>query len=93
MNQNQTAAIDFNRMDNNFGGWSPQEAVQIFGQELTEFEKIEVGYYQRIYTIGNIRRENRYSIADKDGFYNTKIGEHLGYRYIIQKIIDKGAFG
>ena len=60
---------------------------------LTEFEKIEIGNYSRVYTIGNVRRENQYSIADKEGFYNTRVGEHLGYRYLIRKIIDKGSFG
>lgn len=81
------------RKDKSFNGWSPQEALEMFGHELTEFEKIEVGNYSRVYTIGNVRRENQYSIADKDGFYNTKVGEHLGYRYLIKKIIDKGSFG
>ena len=39
-----------------------------------------------------MRRENSYSIADKDGFYNIRVGEHLGYRYLIRKIIGKGSF-
>lgn len=76
-----------------FNGWSPQEALEIFGHQLTEFEKIELGNYLRIYTIGDIRRENQYSIADKDGFYMTRVGEQLGYRYLVRKVIDKGSFG
>jgi len=39
-------------------GWSAQEALEQFGHELTEFEKIELGNYSRIYAIGNVRREN-----------------------------------
>ena len=74
-------------------GWSAQEALEQFGHELTEFEKIELGNYSRIYAIGNVRRENQYSIANQDGFYNTRVGEQLGYRYLIKKVIDKGAFG
>ncbi len=49
--------------------------------------------FDKIYTIGKIRRFNQYQIADKDGQYNIKVGEHLAYRYEIVKIIDKGAFG
>lgn len=49
--------------------------------------------FDKIYTIGKIRRFNQYQIADKDGQYNIKVSEHLAYRYEIVKIIDKGAFG
>ena len=34
-----------------------------------------------------------HDIADKEGFYRTMIGEQLGYRYEVKKIIDKGSFG
>ena len=37
-------------------GLSPHEALEQYGQELTEFERIELGVYERIYTIGKIRR-------------------------------------
>jgi hypothetical protein len=60
---------------------------------LTEFEKIELGMYDRIYTIGCVRRQNQYLLADKDGSYLTQIGEQLGYRYEVIKVIDSGAFG
>jgi hypothetical protein len=43
--------------------------------------------------VGRVRRSNQYSIADKEGFYTARIGEQLGYRYEIKKIIDKGSFG
>lgn len=69
------------------------EAMEIFGHELTEFEKIELGMFDKIYTIGKVRRFNQYQIADKDGQYIIKVGEHLAYRYEVVKIIDKGAFG
>ena len=52
-----------------------------------------MGMYERIYTIGKVRRQNQYQIADKDGQYLIRIGEHLGYRYEVVKLIDKGAFG
>jgi len=41
----------------------------MFASELTEFEKIELGIHDRIYTIGKVRRQNQFSIADKEGQY------------------------
>ena len=41
-------------------GYGPQEALELFGPELTEFEKIELGIFEKIYTIGKVRRQNQY---------------------------------
>ena len=41
-----------------WGGYTPEEALEFFKNELTELEKIEVGVYDRIYTIGTVRRYN-----------------------------------
>ena len=60
---------------------------------LTELEKIELGLFERIYTIGNVRRNNQYSLVNKEGYYITEVGEQIGYRYEVIKIIDQGAFG
>lgn len=60
---------------------------------MTEFEKIEVGIHDRVYTIGKVRRNNQFSISDKEGQYQIQVGEHLNYRYEVVKIIDSGAFG
>ena len=32
------------------------DALEIYDQELTEFEKIEMVMYERIFTIGKVRR-------------------------------------
>ena len=45
-------------------GYCPQDALEMFANELTEFEKIEMSMFERIYTIGQVRRQNQYSIAD-----------------------------
>lgn len=74
-------------------GLTPQEALERFGDVLSEFEKIEVGLQERIYTIGRVRRQNQYSLVNKDGYYSCSIGEHLGYRYEVIKVLDQGAFG
>lgn len=34
--------------------------MEKFGNELTEFEKIELGMFDKIYTIGKVRRFNQY---------------------------------
>ena len=60
---------------------------------MIEFEKIELGIYERVYTIGKVRRSNQFSIADREGYYHAEVGEQLGYRYEITKIVDQGAFG
>ena len=41
-----------------FDGYTPEEAISLFGKELTEFEKIEIkmGSFEKIYTIGRVRR-------------------------------------
>jgi hypothetical protein len=41
-----------------WGGYSSSEALEFFQNELTQFEKIEIGLYDRIYTIGKVRRIN-----------------------------------
>ena len=50
-----------------FDGYTCQEATEFFRNELTDFELMELSMYERIFTIGNVRRHNQYSIADKDG--------------------------
>lgn len=76
-----------------FDGWTSQEALEKFGDRLTEFEKIEIGIHDRIYTIGTVRRQNQYKLANHEGYYMLEKGEQLGYRYETVKVIDQGAFG
>ena len=49
--------------------------------------------YEKIYTIGKVRRQNQYTIADREGFYLVKPGEQLAWRYEVVRVIDAGAFG
>ena len=76
-------------------GYTPEDTIAKFGNQLTEFERIELGLgiYERIYTIGSVRRANQYSLADQEGHYMAEVGEQLGYRYEITKVVDSGAFG
>ena len=74
-------------------GLTPIEALEQYEGELTPFEMTELTTYNFIYTVGSVRVEGMRQIANRDGFYKAQIGEQLGYRYLIEKIIDAGAFG
>lgn len=65
----------------------------MLGHQLTEFEKIEMGVYERIYTIGRVRRNNQFQLTNPDGDYLVQTGEQLAYRYEVDQAIDSGAFG
>ena len=61
---------------------------------VTEYEKNEIRDLEgRIFTIGNVRRYSDLQVTTETRFYNSKVGEQLGYRYEIIEIIDKGSFG
>ena len=32
-------------------------------------------------------------VHDEAGFYKCQVGEHIGYRYELEKVLDAGAFG
>ncbi len=49
--------------------------------------------FDQIYTIGSYRRETLQEIGDSEGYYRVRVGENLGYRYLVSDIVDKGAFG
>lgn len=74
-------------------GLTPPEALQIYMDELTMFEKTELMQFEFIYAVGSTRRETLQEISDSEGYYRARIGEQLGYRYIVNDIVDKGAFG
>jgi len=69
------------------------EALEQYEGELTSHEMTELSTYEKIYTIGSFRVQSMRQVAGRDGFYSAHIGEQLGYRYLIEKIIDAGAFG
>ena len=74
-------------------GMTPPEALQKYKEELTMFEKTELMQFDQIYTVGSYRRETLQEIADSEGYYRVRIGEAIGYRYLVTDIVDKGAFG
>ena len=68
--------------------------MEQYDGELTPFEMTELTSYDFIYTVGSVRVQSMRQVANgKDGFYKAEVGEQLGYRYLVDKIIDAGAFG
>lgn len=74
-------------------GMTPGEALGRYEDELTAYEKQELAHFEVIYTIGSRRVHNRFDYCTKEGLYIPQAGEHLGYRYIVEKVLGAGAFG
>ena len=60
---------------------------------MTAFELSELHHFELIYTVGSIRIEKGQDCSTRDGIYHAKPGEHLAYRYIVDKEMGAGAFG
>ncbi len=74
-------------------GLSPSEALYRYQDELTPFEKSELVQFDQIYAVGSYRRQTLAEVVDAEGYYRARIGEQIGYRYLVADIVDKGAFG
>jgi len=74
-------------------GLTPTEALYRYQDELTPFEKSELHHFEYIYAVGSYRRQCISECADSEGYYKARVGEHIGYRYLVAEIVDKGAFG
>lgn len=73
-------------------GMSPAEAIKRYHNQLTTFEMTEINEVETIYTIGSYRVSHLMTQKD-DGTYKAHVGEQLLYRYLVQKVCGKGAFG
>lgn len=74
-------------------GLTASEALYRYADELTPFEKSELPLFDFIYAVGSYRRQTLEECADVEGYYKARIGEQIGYRYLVAEIVDKGAFG
>jgi hypothetical protein len=63
-----------------------------YESELTPFENSELSRFQYIYTIGSVRVRSRNQVSFH-GKYRITPGEQIGYRYLVESVIDAGAFG
>ena len=57
------------------------------------FEMNELASFDFIYTVGSVRVSGLRQVSNKEGNYMTRVGEQLGYRYLVEKKLDAGAFG
>lgn len=67
--------------------------MELFGGELTAYEKSELNKYETIYYIGSVRVANLQDKVTRDGFYRVKAGEAIAFRYSVVRVVDAGAFG
>ncbi|KAK9692633.1 Protein kinase domain [Popillia japonica] len=80
---------------------TPSEALRLYGNRLTEYEKTELEKYPKIWYLGldacKIHGEHGGSqnggFDDDSGSYNKVLHDHIGYRYEILEVIGKGSFG
>ncbi|CAG9767634.1 unnamed protein product [Ceutorhynchus assimilis] len=80
---------------------TPTEALRLYGNRLTEYEKTEIEKYSKIWYLGlnacKIHGEHLGSqnggYDDDSGSYNKVLHDHICYRYEILEVIGKGSFG
>ncbi|XP_066976524.1 uncharacterized protein [Macrobrachium rosenbergii] len=80
---------------------SPQEALKLYSDQLTEYERREIEAYPEIYYLGldarKIHGEEGAQLNggydDENGSYNKVMHDHISYRYEILEVIGKGSFG
>nr|CAI5847594.1 unnamed protein product [Callosobruchus analis] len=80
---------------------TPSDALRLYGNRLSKYEKTEIEKYSKIWYLGlsacKIHGEqggNQNGGYDDDsGSYNKVLHDHIGYRYEILEVIGKGSFG
>ncbi|XP_049579121.1 dual specificity tyrosine-phosphorylation-regulated kinase 4-like [Syngnathus scovelli] len=68
---------------------------------LTPYEQIEIKEYRKVWYVGKKDSKNRTqttteeikSFDDEQGFYKSRIGDHLAYRFEILRVIGSGFAG
>jgi serine/threonine protein kinase len=72
---------------------SPSEAIEVWDSELTQFELGELPNFGKVYAPGSVRVHSKQQITAKDGQYKITAGESIAYRYLVEQVVDAGAFG
>nr|XP_023018192.1 dual specificity tyrosine-phosphorylation-regulated kinase 4-like [Leptinotarsa decemlineata] len=89
-----------NKEENGFP-MTPSEALRIYGNRLSDYEKTEIEKYSKIWYLGltacKIHGEQGTTqnggYDDDSGSYNKVLHDHICYRYEILEVIGKGSFG
>lgn len=69
------------------------QAVLLYPEQLTEYEKKEIIQYQEVFFLGVFSAKIENGFYDSDGRYRATPGDHLAYRYEIFALLGKGTFG
>lgn len=79
---------------------SPRLALDLFEDQLSRHEKVEINSYSQVYYLGLKANKIKPDAAlpnsgydDEEGFYNFVQGDQLAYRFEAVKVLGKGAFG
>lgn len=76
---------------------SPKEALSLYKNCLTDFEKTEILEYSQIYFVGpEAEKHNVSSIrdyCDENGTYRKVRYDHIAYRYEVFETLGSGSFG
>ncbi|KAL3282774.1 hypothetical protein HHI36_005941 [Cryptolaemus montrouzieri] len=98
--QEETSPVTNNNADSIYP-LTPNEALRLYGNRLTDYEKTEIEKYSKIWYLGLKARKihgGRHGIYnggydDESGSYNKIMHDHISYRYEILEVIGKGSFG
>ncbi|XP_044734237.1 dual specificity tyrosine-phosphorylation-regulated kinase 4 isoform X2 [Chrysoperla carnea] len=101
-NEQQSNSPDSNSSTNSIKTpMSRQEALKLYGNRLTDYEREEILNYDKIWYLGldackflgdDITAAN-WGYDDENGSYNKVLHDHISYRYEILEVIGKGSFG
>ena len=79
----------------------PGRALKLYYDQLTDYEKGEILDYQEIYFLGleceKVKGSpfNKFNFGydDEKGDYQSKLKDHIAYRFEIVEFLGKGSFG
>lgn len=78
---------------------TPETALTLFKQKLTQFEYSEILNYPYVYYLGNLSGKikplmvNNNGFDDEQGDFKIVIGDHIAYRFEIKSVLGQGSFG
>ncbi|CAF0938845.1 unnamed protein product, partial [Brachionus calyciflorus] len=91
---NQTPIINHHKKEDCL---TSTEALQLYGDKLTDFEKQEINEYAEIWYLGldaeKINAQNVKDYDDENGAYIKVNKDHVAYRYEVIETLGKGSFG
>ena len=75
------------------------KALQMYFDNLAEFERTEIINYSHVYYLGlEVEKSKKCNLndneyVDNDGYYKAILKDHIAYRYEILDTLGKGTFG